>query len=84
MPRNFGGVLTVSDDRVHPMCGVGVAHKKRPAAGREGVSNIPRVHGVDVRSAASPIITNLRHLPVCVGIHRYGVSIASVLVCGLL
>jgi hypothetical protein len=30
-----------------------------------------------VRSAASPIVTDLRHLPVCVGIHRYGIYVTS-------
>jgi hypothetical protein len=39
-------------------------------------------YGATVRSTASPFVMDMRHLPVCIGIHWYGASIASLPVYG--
>jgi hypothetical protein len=41
-------------------------------------------YGAVMHSTTLPILTDLHHLPACVGIHRYGVPVASLLVCGSL
>jgi hypothetical protein len=41
-------------------------------------------YGVVVHSTTLLVLTDLHHLPARVGIHRYGVPVASLLVCGSL